>query len=818
MKKNKTSWKLIYSLLVVVCSQSAYADDRSTFLTSWDNYSYIEKTTKKLSKTTKFSSDLPFGFTYVKKLKTENELKIRINRGRKFTNKREIEVEIRPIKISSTLIAQMKVGFKPDLSDASWEKYAASKKLTISGEDREIMVYAILKDKAGNNSSIAEDRITFDTKPPIPKNIIINNGAEYTNDQDLRVRLNLEAQDAYRMQLSNSGQFNDSDWEEFVPEKSWTLGPRDEGEKFVYARFVDRAANISEIIKTSIILDLTPPSGSVIINDNKKITGSRKVKLKITSNDAAVVRIAGPGVQNLPFSPQGGQNYIIKEWELDSIQGQKFVKVYFRDYAGNITRKAVVDDIILDTKSPEIGFFRINDGNKYTTNKEGKVTLKIGTRENPQTFKMLVSNDPDFKNAEPRSFSPRIENWQLEATEDGLKNVYLKFVDEIGNESKIRSAKVYLDREAPIVTKVIVNEDEKWVNKEYATIKIEAEGATQMELSNSPKFSEADTWEKFATVRRNWGLLKKDGKNTVYVRLRDQAGNISETSSDFILKDTKAPSGKLVINDAARFTRAQDRKVKLNFSYDRDVVEMQVGNEPNFNDISWQPVTTGNSNWILDGEDGEKRVFVRYKDEAGNLSEIIASRIVLDRQAPLYPSVIINADSLFTTAFDKIVELEISAEDADFMMVSDNSRFEGVVWEKYGSVKKIPLPGSDGEKQVFVKFKDKAGNISEVASDKIILDRYPPKPISFKINNGAEWTNDPEKKVILNIKAEGASEMIISDSPEFQNAEWQDYQNELKDYVLVGEDGNKILYISFRDDAGHRSRPLMAKINLKREF
>ena len=748
----------------------------------------------------------------------DKELKIRINRGRKFTNKREIEVEIRPIKLSATLISKMKIGFQPDLSDVDWEAFKSNKLLDIPGTEGELVVYAILQDKAGNISPVERAKIIIDTTPPAGAALVINKGAEVTNDPEMRVRLSIQATDAYKMQISNTGQFNNTDWEDYVPEKNWMIGPRKEGKKTVYVRFADKATNISEPIQASIMVDLTPPEGTVEINQGAAFTNNRQVSVKIHSKDAAVVRIVGQGVKNLPYQKTEDDGSMVTTLELDSLEGQKFVKVFFRDHAGNINKQPAIDDITLDTKAPEVGLFRINQGEKYCTNPGGKVTLKIGTREDLKSFDMYVSNDKSFTDAKPRAYAPKIDNWQLDAAEDGLKHVYLKFVDKAGNVSKTAMAKVMLDRQPPVAKKIIIDHNNEWVNKGYANLAIDASGADYMEISNSPNFSRLNAWEAFGQGKDNWVLPARDGKIEIYARFKDKAGNISETISDFIRKDTRAPAGKIRINNGARFTNDASKSVSVTLSYDPDTYEMQVNETPNFNNAKWEMVSSAIDNWNLGGEDGEKRIFARYRDKAGNVSEIVAARIILDTQPPLYPSISINGDSLYTTSMDKIINLEINAEDAAYMMLSSNPTFGDSKWERYNQQRKFTLPGQDGEKEIFVKFRDEAGNISATASDKIILDRYPPKPVSFKINNGEEWTNHAGKEVTLNIRAEGATQMIVADNPEFNGASWQDYKTRLTGFELPGEDGVKTLFIAFKDEAGHKSENMSASIKLKREF
>ena len=68
------------------------------------------------------------------------------------------------------------------------------------------------------------------------------------------------------------------------------------------------------------------------------------------------------------------------------------------------------------------------------------------------------------------------------------------------------------------------------------------------------------------------------------------------------------------------------------------------------------------------------------------------------------------------------------------------------------------------------------------------------------------------------IKANGAHEMAIGTDPTLKSASWEPYKSEMKDFVLPGEDGEKIVFIRFRDEAGNISAIISSKVNLKRSF
>jgi hypothetical protein len=139
-------------------------------------------------------------------------------------------------------------------------------------------------------------------------------------------------------------------------------------------------------------------------------------------------------------------------------------------------------------------------------------------------------------------------------------------------------------------------------------------------------------------------------------------------------------------------------------------------------------------------------------------------------------------------------------------------------WEPYANEKIITLLGDDGEKEIGIFLRDEAGNVTKPDLTTLVLDRKPPRPESFVIDDGRGWTNNPDKKVALNFKADDASEMMISMDPSFDGAIWESFQSTIKEFTLPGEDGEKVIFVKFKDRAGNISPSISAKVNLKRSF
>ncbi len=748
---------------------------------------------------------------------------IRINGGSKYTNNENIEVEIKSLKTDKSLIEFIKIGFDPNLSDSEWQPYSEGKlKMQITGSDGEKRIYVQLKDKAGNSSPIESNKIIFDTTPPQNLVIAINKGDKYTNDKLGRVLINVKADEADKVMLSNTAQFQNGRWENYKESIKWVIdvGSRD-GEKIVYAKFSDLAGNESEAISSNIILDVTPPTNAkIVINDGNKYTRSKKFKITLTAKDATMVRIVSRGIgKNFDFKPdESGKMEIM--WNTDSLQGIKSVKAYFMDEAKNTTKNPVEASINYSTTLPATAQITIDQGRKYTNNIKGIVSLKIFSREPPQNIKMLISNIPNFEGAEERTFITSITNWQLDSETDGLKSIYVKLIDPAGNISKVAKSNIFLDRSAPTIVSFNINEESEWSISLKVMLNSDVDDAFEAQYSNNPNNLRNSKWEVFNEQRPDWTILSGDGLKNVYGRYKDEAGNISAVASAKIMLDMTPPKGKLIINDGDKRTNHADGLVNLQIQHDEDVIGMQITNVPDFEEVKLIPLKENIENWKLDGdEDGPKSVFIRLKDKAGNFSKIYSYGIILDRNPPSNCDLVINNNDPFVRNKNKRVSLSLRAEGANFMKIANSPSFAKREWISFKTAISWTLEGPEGVHNVYVKFKDSAGNESDVISKTIKSDYSPPKIVKFSIGNGVEFSTDPQNNVTLHFDVEGAVEMAISNNhindTSGMKSLWEPYKTS-KEWRLEGEDGPKIVYCIFKDEAGNVTKEFHNKIQLDR--
>lgn len=690
---------------------------------------------------------------------------------------------------------------------------------TVTPENGKKTVYVKFKDKAGNESETYSDDIELDDTPPYNGYIeIMAKDAVYDSLAKVRVvkneahvvDLKIKAEDASYMMLSNTSTFYAAAWKPYKDTvTNWALSGDEDGSRYIFVRFRDKAGNVSQPVSDQVIVDTEPPIDCRVHiegtdrEDLFTIDSARVVELKLFARHVHEMMISNDSL----FTNGKWEPYeTIKHWQLSPEDGAKHVYVKFRDLVGNES-KTISDDIFLDRKPPTKCSVLLNKGETATNNIDKVVLLKVNAEE---CVTMQVSNEPDFAGKRWIGYTALNINWQL-AGDDGMKSVYVRFKDEAGNISKAYADSIMLDRTPPKKGTVTINGGEQITNNsnKKVTLTLHAEEVTEMRLANVYTFADSE-WEAYAETKE-WMLTGPDGMKTVFVQFRDSLGNTSKVAVDRIGIDREAPvGGSITIDNGATYCTDIDKRVNLRLRV-REANFMKVSNNADFSDTDWQNYTPFIQNWTLDGDDGNKTVYVSYKDLAGNETKAEAS-ILLDRQEPVNESIEVNDGAEYTNNKQQIVTLKLTAEGATEMMIGDDKFFRyPAKWEPYNQSVSWTLKGRDGKKTLYVKFRDEAGNESTIASADIRLDTEPPTPRFVKINGSKTGTES--RMVELGIKAKGAKFMMVAEDPKFQGAEWEVYR-EKRQLTLSAGAGLKRVFVKFKDDAENVSGHVFGDITL----
>jgi hypothetical protein len=149
-------------------------------------------------------------------------------------------------------------------------------------------------------------------------------------------------------------------------------------------------------------------------------------------------------------------------------------------------------------------------------------------------------------------------------------------------------------------------------------------GVWQVMASNNSSFAGV-TWTDYATSL-DWSLVAGDGTKTVYVKFRDRAGNVSGVYSDTIILDTTAPTGSILIQGGAAVVTQTQVVLALAASDAHGVTHMRLRNGTAAWG-AWEPFATSRT-WALPAQEGERVVWVQFRDPAGNVSPTYSDSIV----------------------------------------------------------------------------------------------------------------------------------------------------------------------------------------------
>lgn len=303
--------------------------------------------------------------TGIKLDKTTPTGSITINNGEAYTTPTSVTLTLTATDDTSG-VYQVRYSNDGVWDTEPWELPSQNKSWTLTSDDGTKTVYYQIKDNAGLVSIMYSDLIILDTAPPTGS-ITINEQATYTTTTT--VTLTLSTTDATsgiaEMRFSNDNTTY-TDWGSYASLQSWNLQDGD-GAKTVYVQFRDHAGLISTYSDT-IILDTTPPTGSVTVAESATYTNSTSVTLTLSANDIT------SGVHQTRFSNDNitwtlWEAYSAsKAWAFTAGDGTKTVYVQFIDNAGLIS--SCQDTITLDTTRP-----KANAGIDQTVAEDLRVTF-----------------------------------------------------------------------------------------------------------------------------------------------------------------------------------------------------------------------------------------------------------------------------------------------------------------------------------------------------------------------------------------------------------------------------------------------------------
>lgn len=238
------------------------------------------------------------------------------------------------------------------------------------------------------------------------------------------------------------------------------------------------------------------------------------------------------------------------------------------------------------------------------------------------------------------------------------------------------------------------------------------------------------------------------GRNYVHIKYTDEVGNSGVTHSAYFIYDNVAPVECSI--SAPQLTNTTTITVTLSASDPTSGMgQMKIFGDVNgaatAEQAEWVPYST-TASIVLTNGDGTKTIQALFKDNAGNVTgTAVSTTTVLDTGSPAATIVLFNnadTEALKTYVNTVNIRAHIGATDnlsdvVEYKVwggITSAATEDEAVWQTftvesgktYMSVP-LALTSGDGLKTVNTKVKDKAGNISSLASASVTLDTTAPE-------------------------------------------------------------------------------------------
>lgn len=410
-----------------------------------------------------------------------------------------------------------------------------------------------------------------------------------------------EGGSGFRVEYSLSGAINET-WRKYTS----PVFVKNDGITVISGRVVDNAGNISSVVSKTIKIDQNPPE--IIVKPNIKNLTNTDIILNIKAEDL------GSGVKHIQL-PNG--NWINSDVVNYTVSENGTYTFKAEDNFGHVSS---VDFIVKNIKRDVL----------ITPIPEVDLELHAEDRLSGVTEMRFKNEEGAWSNWE--SYKP-FNEWVLEPV-NGLKHVWVQYRDKVGNVTEAIEDIIILDMTKPIASFLKINNGATYTRTKSVTLDLKGSdaytGVEDMYLSNDNV-----TWVKYPYTERveDWILSDVDGIKTVYLKISDKAGNISDVITDTIFLDTTKPFANIAINNGDSFTPTRDVMLTLTYS---DVggsgvnkIKVMEGDRE-----YTLPAPTPNSPvtipWTLDF--GVVRtVSIVVTDRAGNVSNIVSDTIIVDK-------------------------------------------------------------------------------------------------------------------------------------------------------------------------------------------
>ena len=502
-----------------------------------------------------------------------------------------------------------------------------------------------------------------------------------------------------QMQFSN----DNSTWstaEAYANTKSWSL-PSGDGQKTVYVKFSDVAGNWSETVSDQITLDTTRPTTPVVTDDGATTTSLDQLHARWSSSDVGsgigiyqyrITQDSTTGAVIIDWTSVGTATEVTKTGLTLTIDKSYYFSVRAQDNASWYSEGGYSDGIEVvtadDTTPPQVSLTSPSAG----TILSGAVNINATATDDVEVARV------DFYIDETLVLSnttlPYAYTWDTTASSNGSHTIKAIAYDTSSNENN--------------------HQIDVTVNNQGSAAKLPIVWAFATTSTGSN--------DAFKSIDNNLSTYWQGGQGAGYWWIGFNLESSQPLSKISVSWDKDSGSTEYYIlgsNDNTNFTPLAGPFSSVGASSNPQRKEHAISGTYRYVSIEI-PKAQNNQYPII------------YEVEIyGGTSEDTTPPVGIIK---------INNDDNYTGSVN--VTLNLQAEDEEGGSGLDKMQFsnDNINWsapEGYADVKDWELFSGDGEKAVYVKYSDVAGNWSEVYQDSIILDTVPPQISSVAPEDGS---------------------------------------------------------------------------------
>jgi large repetitive protein len=492
--------------------------------------------------------------------------------------------------------------------------------------------------------------------------------------------------------------------------------------------------------------DTTPPQ--TVANETEEWQhGVYKVELTATDDQSGVAKT---------FYSVNGSEFVEGTTFTVSEENINNVSFYSVDNAGNVEDVKTIK-VNIDNKAPETG----SDITDQWIN--GEVTVKLtATDDQSGVAKTYYSiNGSEY-----------VEGTTFTVSAEGKINVSFYSVDKVGNKEEPKTAEVKIDNTAPETGSDVTG---KW-NKGKVSVTLSPtdnlSGVEKTHYSiNGSEYIEGTTF-----------TLDEEGTTNVTFYSVDNAGNVEQVKTVEVKIDITAPETVSDVTDSWN---------KGGVTVNLTATDNLSGVAKTYYSLNGTDFVEGNTLTIT--EDGVTKVYYYSVDVAGNVEEVKSSQVKIDKAPP-------ETVSDVTDNWNKgEVTVKLTATDNQSGVAKT---FYSVNGSEYTEGTEFTV-NKEGINKLSFYSVDNVGNVEEVKTVEVIIDKTAPKTVS---DNTGKWHQD---QVTVNLVAKDELSDVAKTYYSINGSEFV----EGIQFTVSKEGINKVSFYSV-DNAGNKEELQTTEIKI----